>query len=94
VVEERETVAKRKTVKKAKKSRGPKFPNRLRELREGGVVLTQAEMGQLAGYDYTTVCRHESGERPLTREALDRYAEVLKVMTIELIVRPPDEPEE
>lgn len=64
--------------------------NRLKELRQQGVVLSQSDVAKLLGYDLTTVCRHESGDRPLSKEALEAYARLYKVGTLELIMEVPD----
>ena len=63
-----------------------KYKNRLKELRQRGVCLTQTEVAKFLGIDLTTVCRHESGERPLSKEALEAYAKLYKVGTLDLIM--------
>lgn len=56
-----------------------KKQNHLRALREKGVVLSQDEVGKLIGCDMTTVSRHESGERAMTREQILAYAKLYRV---------------
>lgn len=65
-------------------------PNRLKELRERR-ALTQHEVATLTSQDYTTICRHESGDRPLPREALEKYARLYSVTSLELIMEVPSE---
>lgn len=62
-------------------------PNRIRELREAGVRLSQADVAKLIGIDVTTVSRHEAG-RGLTPETVEAYAKALKVSSYELFVDP------
>lgn len=57
--------------------------NRLRELRDRS-RLTLNEVSILTGYDITTISRHESGQRGLSAEAVDKYASLYKVKTHEL----------
>lgn len=67
---------------------------RIRELREGGVVLSQRELGLLMGLSHTTISRHESGERFPTREELRLYARVFKVDTHDLFFESPKSDED
>lgn len=65
-----------------------KQKNRLRELRERGTVLSQKDLGLLLGIDETTVSRHESGDRGMTREQITEYARIFRVPSHEIFVRP------
>ena len=62
--------------------------NRIRELRERGVALTQEEVGKIMGYDNTTISRHENNSRSLSPEDIQRYAKLFKVETWELVLSP------
>ena len=64
-----------------------KMTNRIRELRERS-RLTQEELGKLTEYDYTTISRHESGDRALDAEAIKKYARVFKCETFEIFLNP------
>ena len=64
----------------------PRAKNRLAELRAKGIVLSQNQVGRLIGCDGTTVSRHESGERSMTRDQIIAYAELFSVPTHELFV--------
>lgn len=57
--------------------------NRLRELRDRS-RLTLQEVSILTGYDVTTISRHESSQRGLSEEAINKYAALYKVKTHEL----------
>ena len=57
--------------------------NRLREYRDRA-RLTLQEVSILTGYDVTTISRHESGQRGLSSEAVEKYAALYKVPTHEL----------
>lgn len=61
--------------------------NRLRELREAR-MLTQAEVGLILGLDYSTVSKHESGDRSISFENLEKYARLFKVSTSEIYMAP------
>jgi len=61
-----------------------KTPLRLKEIREGGVTLTQKEVAKLVDLDHTTVAHHENGTRNPTAGDLKKYAEVFKCATHEL----------
>lgn len=63
-------------------------PNRLGVLRRAGVVLSQQQVAILIGSDPTTVSRHESGERSMTREQMMAYAQLYRVPSAELFVPP------
>lgn len=58
-------------------------PTRLRELRDRS-RLTLQEVSILTNYDVTTISRHESGERGLTKEAIEKYTALYKVHSYEL----------
>jgi DNA-binding transcriptional regulator YiaG len=60
-----------------------KIENRLRELRDRS-RLTLQEVSTLTGFDITTISRHESGQRKLSEEAIDKYSALYKVKTHEL----------
>lgn len=60
-----------------------KTENRLRELRDRS-RLTLQEVSTLTGFDITTISRHESGQRKLSEEAIDKYSALYKVKTHEL----------
>lgn len=70
--------------------------NRLTELREAGIVLSQDQVGTLLGLDGTTVSRHEGGQRGLTKEQIEAYAKLYHVPTHEIffIATVPDEEEQ
>lgn len=57
--------------------------NRLKELRDRS-RLTMQEVSILTGFDVSTISRHESGDRGLSSEAIDKYASLYKVRTYEL----------
>lgn len=59
--------------------------NRLKEYRDRA-RLTLQEVSILTGYDVTTICKHETSQRRLTEEAIDKYAALYKVKTHELFV--------
>lgn len=59
-------------------------PNRLRWLRENRSHLTLEEMSRLTGFDVSTISKHESGDRGLTKEAVEVYAQIYKVASWEL----------
>jgi transcriptional regulator with XRE-family HTH domain len=58
--------------------------NRLKEYRDRA-RLTLQEVSILTGYDITTISRHESGQRGLSDEAMEKYAALYKVKTHELL---------
>lgn len=62
--------------------------NRLAQLRMGGVVLTQEEVAKLMGLDHTTVSKHESGGRSMSREVIRMYAKLYKCETWEIFMDP------
>lgn len=76
------------SVPEEKDDKSPSFPNRIRQIRESGVKLTQKQLALLTGFDLTTTCHHESGERPLSKAALTKYAAALGVTPLELILDP------
>ena len=59
--------------------------NRLKEYRDRA-RLTLQEVSILTGYDVTTICKHETSQRRLTEEAIDKYAALYKVKTHELFI--------
>ena len=63
--------------------------NRLTELRQRGIVLSQEQVGILTGLDSTTVSRHESGARGMTREQIEAYAKLYGVPTHEVFFLAP-----
>lgn len=65
------------------------FKNRLRELREAR-KLTQQEVAKLLDINHTTVSRHESGDRGLGPEDIQKYAQLYKVKSYELFIDPKD----
>ena len=71
-------------------------PNRIRELRSKGVILSQAMLAKLVGTDETTVSRHESGQRGMSKEQILAYAQVFNVSSYELFFQPEavEEPQE
>lgn len=60
-------------------------PNRIRELREAA-RLSQEELGTLVGVHFTTVARHERGNRSLTDDMVIKYARVFKCQTHEVFI--------
>lgn len=64
-----------------------KYPNRLRELREGR-KLTQAEAAILVGKSAAAVNRHEAGSRSLDGEMIEKYAALYGVIPYDLFVTP------
>ena len=58
--------------------------NRLKEYRDRA-RLTLQEVSILTGFDITTISRHESGQRGLSDEAMEKYAALYKVKTHELL---------
>lgn len=69
--------------------------NRLRELRERGVRLSQEQMGVLLGhelglppFDLTTISKQETGSRSLSREQVEAYARIFRVSSYEIFVDP------
>jgi transcriptional regulator with XRE-family HTH domain len=61
--------------------------NRLRLLREER-KLTQKEVAKVLDIDYTTVSKHESGDRGLSPEDVRKYAALYKVESYELFMNP------
>lgn len=61
--------------------------NRLKELRDRS-RLTMEEVGIITGYSVPTISRHESGERSLSEEAINKYAALYKVPTHQLFMEP------
>jgi len=57
--------------------------NRLKELRDRS-RLTLDEVSTLTGFDITTISRHESMDRSLSDDAIERYAKLYKVNTHEI----------
>lgn len=62
--------------------------NRLREIREERMHLTLAEVAKLLECDVSTVSRHESGDRSLTPDWIDRYARLYKIQSYEIFMEP------
>lgn len=60
-------------------------PNRIREQREKS-RLTQRELALLMGIDFTTVSKHENGDRGPTPEEIKKYAQVFKCESYELFL--------
>ena len=58
--------------------------NRLKEYRDRA-RLTMQEVSILTGYD-VTICKHETSQRRLTEEAIDKYSALYKVKTHELFI--------
>lgn len=67
-----------------------KVQNRLAELRSAGIVLSQEQVGLLVGLDATTVSRHESGGRGMTKAQIERYAALYGVPTHEVFFVAPE----
>ncbi len=63
--------------------------NRLTELRQRGIILSQEQVGILTGLDSTTVSRHEGGQRGMTREQIEAYAKLYGVPTHEVFFLAP-----
>jgi transcriptional regulator with XRE-family HTH domain len=59
--------------------------NRLKEYRDRA-RLTLQEVSLITGYDVTTICKHETAQRRLTEEAIEKYASLYKVKTHELFM--------
>lgn len=57
--------------------------NRLKELRDRS-RLTLKEVSIITGIAETTISKHESCDRRMTDEAIDKYAALYKVKTHEL----------
>ena len=56
--------------------------------------LTQAEFGELTGFDQKTISRLETGDRTPSLDALDTFARVLKVQVRDFFVETKVEPTE
>lgn len=56
--------------------------------------LTQAEFGELTGFDPKTISRLETGDRTPSLDALDTFARVLKVQVRDFFVETKVEPTE
>lgn len=59
-------------------------PNRLTELRERPIVLTQTQVAKLLNTDTSTVSRDESGDRPITKARILLYAQLYCVPSHEI----------
>ncbi len=59
---------------------------RMREAREN-LGLTQAELGEISGYDPAVICRIETGKVSPNLRTLARIADALGVETADLIKR-------
>ena len=57
--------------------------NNLKKLRERS-RLTLEEVATLAGFDITTISKHENHTRGLTDDAITKYAKLFKVSTYEI----------
>lgn len=57
--------------------------NKLREYRDRA-RLTLKEVSILTGFDVTTISKHESCDRRISKEAINKYAALYKVQTHEL----------
>jgi transcriptional regulator with XRE-family HTH domain len=57
--------------------------NKLRQLRDRS-RLSLAEVSILTGYATSTISKHESGDRALTDDAIEKYAKLYKVETHEI----------
>lgn len=66
-------------------------PNRLKQLRERGVKLSQVHVAKLLGLTDATVSRHESGERTMTRDQITAYAQLYGVPSYEIFIDPAPE---
>lgn len=56
--------------------------------------LTQAEFGELTGFDPKTISRLETGDRTPSLDALDTFAQVLKINVRDFFIEPKTEPTE
>lgn len=56
--------------------------------------LTQAEFGELTGFDPKTISRLETGDRTPSLDALDTFARVLKIQVRDFFVETKTEPTE
>lgn len=56
--------------------------------------LTQAEFGELTGFDPKTISRLETGDRTPSLDALETFAQVLKVQVRDFFVETKTEPTE
>ena len=76
----------------------PRYPNRLRELRQKN-KLSQKAVARAIGLKQPTVNRHENENRSIDAYTADRYARFYGVSPYELFVDPdhgidyPDEPD-
>jgi transcriptional regulator with XRE-family HTH domain len=64
-----------------------KYQNRIAVLRQRQ-KLTLDELATLTGFHITTVCRHQSEKRPLTRAAAQAYAKIFKCDMLEIFMDP------
>jgi DNA-binding XRE family transcriptional regulator len=66
----------------------PRTPNRLKEVREKGLVLSQGQVGKLLEppLDATSVSKHEGGTRPISTHYAKQYAALFGVETHELFL--------
>lgn len=60
--------------------------NKLKELREK-VRLTQTEVAKLLDVHFSTVAKHENGDRGLTGTEIDKYAKLYKVQPHEIFTK-------
>lgn len=63
-------------------------PNRLRELRMRGTVLSQGQLARLMDCDDATISRDESGMMPMSRDRVAAYATIFRVPTHEIFITP------
>ncbi len=61
----------------------PARPNRIKEQREKS-RLTQKELAKLMDIDFTTISKHESGNRGPTPEEVKKYAQIFKCQSYEI----------
>jgi transcriptional regulator with XRE-family HTH domain len=71
----------------------PHPPNRLREQRERS-RLTVSEVARFLDVSIATVSRHETSNRGLTRNMIEKYAGLYKVTSAELFIDLPEYPTE
>lgn len=64
-------------------------PNRLLEQRDRS-RLSQSEVAKILDVSIATVSRHESQNRGLTRDMIDKYAQLYKVSAAELFIELPE----
>lgn len=75
------------TKKAAVKKAAPPEKNRLRQLRTGS-KLTLEEVAKLLDMDVSTISRHETGDRNLTKPDIKAYSRLYKVSSIDIFIDP------